>query len=68
MNIEIAEFIETLVKCKLLLCIGEANVIALIAHRKYPDYGFMRDVVATRAAHKKYGPTEESGVKQDDRF
>lgn len=58
MSIEIAEFIETLVNCKLLLCIGEANVIALVARRKYPDYGFMRDVAATRAAHKKYGAKE----------
>lgn len=55
-NIEIAKFIAALVNYKLLLWPGEADIIARNVNRKHPDYGFMRDVVATRAAHKKFGP------------
>jgi hypothetical protein len=53
-NNEIAEFVTALVACELLLWPGEADVIARNVNRKQPDYGFMRDVVATRAAHKKF--------------
>jgi hypothetical protein len=58
-NNEIAEFVTALVACNLLLWPGEADVMARNVNRQHPDYGFMRDVVATRAAHKKFGPKGE---------
>jgi hypothetical protein len=53
---EIEKFIESLVNCNLLLTFGEGVVIAKNANRYRPDYEFMADIIATRAAHKKFGP------------
>jgi hypothetical protein len=54
---EIEKFIAALTAAGLLSDPGEGLVLAKNANRYRPDYGFMVDVVATRAAHKKFGPT-----------
>lgn len=54
---EIKKFIAALTAAGILVDPGEGHVIAKNANRYRPDYGFMADVVATRAAHRKYGPT-----------
>jgi hypothetical protein len=54
---EIAKFIETLVDAGLLAGVNEGIVLAKNIDRHRPDFGFMADVVGTRAAHKKYGST-----------
>jgi len=46
-------FFETLVDCKLLVSLHEAQILANVhGTRRSPDYQAVFDVCATRAAHK----------------